>query len=106
MRALASIASLETIARSSTGRTASHADRGSTEIRRKTSEEGAVQMREAKDAAALQAGPSLEQIHAAAALIAISGEVGVAEHSEDAEFRHLRCAAEMGQVGSNVSRRR
>jgi hypothetical protein len=63
-------------------------------------------MREAKNAAALQAGPSLEQIHAAAALVAISGEVGVAEDAEDAEFRHLRCAAEMGRVDSNVSRRR
>ena len=53
-------------------------------------------MREAKNAAAVHAGPSLEQIHAAAALVAISGEVGVAEHAEDAEFRHLRCATEMG----------
>jgi hypothetical protein len=56
---------------------------------------------EAENAVAPKAGPSLEQIHAAAALVAIGGEVGVAE---DAEFRHLRCAAEMGGDGSRVAR--
>ena len=61
-------------------------------------------MCEAKNAAAPHAGPSLEQIHAAAALVAIGGEVGVAEDAEDAEFRHQRCAAELGGDGSSVAR--
>lgn len=44
-----------------------------------------MQMREAEYSPAANARPALEHIHAAAALVAICGEIGIAE---DAEFCH------------------
>jgi hypothetical protein len=73
--------------RSSIAGAALDAERLGTEIGRKTPEERAVQVREAENAAASDARAPFEQIHSAAALIAVRGQIGIAE---DAEFCHQR----------------
>jgi hypothetical protein len=64
---------------------ASHAERLRAEVGRESPDEGAVEMPEAQDAAAAYAGTAFEQVHSAAALIAVGGQVRV---PEDPEFRH------------------
>src|SRR5919112_713095 len=64
---------------------APYAERRRAEIGRESPDEGAVQMPEAQDAAAAYAGTALEHVHAAAALVAVGGQLRV---PEDPEFRH------------------
>ena len=63
---------------------ASHAERLRAEVGGESPDEGAVEMREAQDAAAAYARAALEQVHAAAALVAVGGQLRV---PEDSEFR-------------------
>ena len=55
------------------------------EVGRESPDEGAVEMPEAQDAAAAYTGAAFEQVHAAATLVAVGGQLRVPEHSE---FRH------------------
>jgi hypothetical protein len=64
---------------------ASHTERLRAEVGRESPDKGAVEMREAQDAAAAYARAALEQVHAAAALVAVGGQLRV---PEDSEFRH------------------
>jgi len=64
---------------------APYAERLRAEVRRESPDEGTVEMPEAQDAAAAYAGTAFEHVHAAAALIAVGGQLRV---PEDSEFRH------------------
>ena len=69
----------------STIRSAAYAERLGAEVGRESPYERAVEMPEAQDTPAAYASPALEQVHAAAALIAVGGQLRV---PEDSEFRH------------------
>ena len=68
-------------------RTAPDAQRLRAEIGREAPDERAVKMPEAKDAATADARTALEQVDAAATLVAVGGELRI---TEDPEFCH-RC---------------
>ena len=67
-----------------TGATA-NAQRLRAEVGREASDERAVEVREAKDAAAAYARATLEQVDASATLVAVGGQLRI---PEDSEFRH------------------
>ena len=68
--------------RSAATGTAAHADAGCAKIHHQSPHEGAVEVLLAENAPALRADAALDEVHAAAALIAVRGDLRVAEDLE------------------------